>query len=172
MKLKKHHEGPREVRTHASINLHVNGLVWFITLAGKCLYVCVVGTALYNVTPRPRYSQPGRALNHGSHAQRTLAFVVLWTLQIDPQLHYTPRSVSSSLSLCLSRSVRHGRAGGVEAADSGGKNVFLVVSTPYTGKLSLATTTRSYHSHRTHGLLCAGGESCGSVFGIYLPSNV
>jgi hypothetical protein len=45
-----------------------------------------------------------------------LAFVVLWTLQTDPQLHYTPRSAFSSLvSLSVSLVLCNAAAGGVEA---------------------------------------------------------
>ena len=45
------------------------------------------------------------------------AFVVLWTLQTDPQLHYTPRSVSSSLSLSLSFCATRPRWGTVEVLE-------------------------------------------------------
>ena len=51
----------------------------------------------------------GRALNHRSHGAAGLGFCRPVDTP-DPQLHYTPRSVSSSL--CLSRSVRHGRGWG------------------------------------------------------------
>ena len=85
-----------------------HGLAWFITGAGKCHYVCVVVTAPLQRHPTVPIFAAGSGFESEVTAQRTLAFVVLWTLQTDPQLHYTPRSVSSfllslSLSFCATR---------------------------------------------------------------------
>ena len=80
--------------------------VEFMKGVGKPGYVCVVGTAPLQRHPTVPIFAAGSGFesrkSRRNAQQRTLAFVVLWTLQTDTQLHYTPRSVSSSLSLSLS----------------------------------------------------------------------
>ena len=69
----------------------------------------------YNVTPRSRYSQPGRALNHGSHGATDLGFCrPVDTPDGPPTTLHSPFSflVSLSVSLVLCDTA----AGGVEAA--------------------------------------------------------
>ena len=70
---------------------------------------------LYTVTPRSRYSQPGQALNHGSHGATDLGFCrPVDTPDGPPTTLHSPFSflVSLSVSLVLCDTA----AGGVEAA--------------------------------------------------------